>query len=102
MVERWGFEDLACVEKRSVTLVRKETKKEEKKHIFTYMPVNEAIAVAGLVRLEGQCTVERWEFENGEKRSLQWSEKKQKKKKKKHNFTYMPMNAGNGSSRCGG
>ncbi len=31
MVERWGFEDPACGVKRvSVTLVRKETKKEEK------------------------------------------------------------------------
>jgi len=48
-----GFEDPACGEKRSATLVRKETKKEEKKHIFTCVPTNEAIAVAGLARLEG-------------------------------------------------
>ena len=41
------------------------------------MPVNEAMAVVGLVRLEGQGTVERWGFKDlacGEKRSLQWSE----------------------------
>jgi len=40
------------------------------------------MAVAGLVRLEGQGKVERWGFEDpacGEKRSLQWSEKKRKK-----------------------
>ncbi len=37
----------------SATLVRKEMKKEEKKHIFTYMPTNEAMAAARVVRLEG-------------------------------------------------
>src|SRR6266702_512646 len=47
-----GFEDPACGEKRSATLVRKEMKKEEKKHIFTYMPTNKAMAAAGLVRLD--------------------------------------------------
>ena len=70
----------------SATLVRKEMKKRrKKKHIFTYMPANEAMVVVGLVRLEGRGTVERWGFEDpacGEKRSLQWSEKKQKKEKK--------------------
>ncbi len=67
-----GFEDLACGEKRSATLVRKEMKKEEKKHIFTCMPTNKAMAVAGLVRLKGRHMVERWGFEDlafGEKRS---------------------------------
>jgi len=59
-----GFEDPAFGEKRSATLVRKETKKEEKKHIFTCVPTNEAMAVAGLARLEGQCMVERWGFED--------------------------------------
>ncbi len=82
-VERWGFEDPTCGEKRSATLVRKEMKKEEKKHIFTYVPENEEMVAAGLVRLEGQHTVERWGFEDWEKRSLQWSEKKQKKEEKK-------------------
>ncbi len=82
-VERWGFEDPTCGEKRSATLVRKEMKKEEKKHIFTYVPANEEMVAAGLVRLEGQHTVERWGFEDQEKRSLQWSEKKQKKEEKK-------------------
>ena len=54
MVERQGFEDLACGVKRvSVTLVRKGMKKRKKKHIFTCVPVNEAMVVAGLVRLEG-------------------------------------------------
>ena len=49
------------------------------------MPVNEAMAAVGLARLEGRGTVERWGFEDpacGEKRSLQWSEKKRKKEKK--------------------
>ena len=43
-----GFEDPACGEKRSATLVRKEMKKEEKKHIFTCMPANEAMAAVGV------------------------------------------------------
>ncbi len=97
MVERWGFEVPACGVKRvSVTLVRKGTKKrkkEKKKHIFTCVPTNEAMAVAGLARLEGQGTVERWGFEDpacGEKRSLQhWSEKKRKKERKKKNITLL-------------
>ncbi len=50
------------------------------------MPANEAMAVAGLARLEGRGMVERWGFEDpacGKKRSLQhWSEKKRKKEKK--------------------
>jgi len=89
VVERRGFEVPACGVKRvSVTLVRKGTKKRKKKHIFTCMPANEAMAVAGLARLEGRGMVERWGFEDpacGEKRSLQhWSEKKRKKEEKKH------------------
>ena len=91
-VERWGFEDPACGEKRSLQCSEKKRKKEEKKHIFTYMPVNEAMAVVRLVRLEGQGMVERWGFEDtacGEKRSLQhWSEKKRKKRK-----TYLYLHA---------
>jgi len=75
----WGKEIFA-------TLVRKEMKKEEKNiYIFTYMPTNEAMAVVGLAGLEGQGMVERWGFEDlacGEKRSLQWLEKKQKKEEK--------------------
>jgi len=54
--------------------------KKRKKHNFTYVPANEAMAVVGLVRLEGRGMVKRWGFEDpacGEKRSLQhWSEKK--------------------------
>ena len=55
MVERQGFEDPACGVKRvSVTLVRKGTKKKKrKKHIFTCVSMNDAMVVAGLVRLEG-------------------------------------------------
>ncbi len=63
----------------SATLVRKEMKKRRKKTYLTYVPVNEAMVAAGLVRLKGQGMVERWRFEDlacGEKRSLQWSEKK--------------------------
>ncbi len=37
----------------SAALVRKEMKKEEKKHIFPYMPTNEAMAAVRLARLEG-------------------------------------------------
>src|SRR6266702_2740876 len=98
MVERWGFEDPACGGEEVSAMVRKEMKKRKKKHNFTYVPANEAMAAVGLVRLEGRGMVERWGFEDlacGEKRSLQWSEKKQKKEEKKHNFTCMPASAGN-------
>jgi len=43
------------------------------------------MAVVRVARLEGQGMVERWGSEDpacGEKRSLQWSEKKQKRRKK--------------------
>jgi len=63
----------------SATLVRKEMKKRRKKTYLTYVPVNEAMVAAGLVRLKGQGMVERWRFEDlacGENRSLQRSEKK--------------------------
>ncbi len=53
MVERWGFEDPACGGEEVSATVRKETKKRKKKHNFTYMPVNEAMAAVGLARLEG-------------------------------------------------
>src|SRR6266702_4640913 len=48
----------------SATLVRKETKKRRKKTYLTYVPANEAMATAGLARLEGRGTVERWGFED--------------------------------------
>ncbi len=54
MVERQGFEVLVCGVKRvSVTLVRKGMKKRKRKHISTCMPMNEAMVVVGLARLEG-------------------------------------------------
>ncbi len=55
MVERQGFEDPACGVKRvSVTLVRKETKKRRKKNISLLACLRmQAMAVAGLARLEG-------------------------------------------------
>ena len=85
---------------------QKRNKKKKKKLILTYVPTNEAMAVVGLAGLEGRGMVKRWGFEDpacGEKRSLQWSEKKRKKEEKKHNFTCVPANAGGGSgSGCGG
>src|SRR6266702_1074569 len=42
---------------------QKRNKKKEK-HIFTYMPANEAIAAVGLARLKGQGMVEGWGFED--------------------------------------
>jgi len=51
-VERLGLRTCMWGKEVPATLVRKETKKEEK-HIFTYMPVNEAMVAAGLARLEG-------------------------------------------------
>ncbi len=90
-MERWGFEDPACGEKRSLQWSEKKQKKEKKTYL-TYVPMNEAMVAAGLVRLEGQGMVERWGFEDpacGEKRSLQhWSEKKRKKKKKNISYLY--------------
>ncbi len=56
VVERQGFEDLACGVKRvSVILVRKETKKEEKNISLLACPRMQAMAVAGLARLEGKA-----------------------------------------------
>src|SRR6266702_606897 len=84
-VERWGFEDLACGEKRSLQHWSEKKGKRRKKTYLTYGPANQAMAAAGLARLKGQGTVERWGFEDpacGEKRSLQWSEMKGKKEKK--------------------
>ncbi len=78
-VERWGFEDPACGEKRSLQHWSEKKRKKKKKTYLTYVPTNEAMAAAGLARLVGQGMVERWGFEDpacGEKRSLQWSEKK--------------------------
>src|SRR6266581_3827904 len=83
-VERWGFEDPACGEKRSLQHWSEKKRKKEEKTYLTYVPANEAMVVVGLARLEGRGMVERWGFEDpacGEKRSLQWSEKKRKKKK---------------------
>jgi len=55
VVERWGFEDPACGVKRvSVTLVRKETKKEKNLSLLVCLRM-QAMAVAGLVRLEGKA-----------------------------------------------
>ncbi len=56
MVERRGFEDPACGVKRvSVTLVRKETKKEEKNLSLLVCLRMQAMVAAGLVRLEGKA-----------------------------------------------
>ncbi len=56
VVERWGFEDLACGVKRvSVTLVRKEMKKKKNLSLLVCLQM-QAVAVAGLARLEGQST----------------------------------------------
>ncbi len=88
----------------SATLIRKETKKEEKKRNFTCVPANEAMAAAGLAGLRGEAQWRGGGIENpacGEKRSLQWSEKKRKKEEK--NITlFVPANAGNGGDGCGG
>jgi len=83
-VERWGFEDPACGEKRSLQhWSEKKRKKEEKKHIFTYVPANEAMAAAGLARLEGGGMVEGWGFEDlacGVKSLCNIGQKRDKKK----------------------
>ncbi len=79
MVKRWGFEDPACGKKRSLQHWSEKKQKRRKKTYLTYVPANEAMAAAGLARLEGQGMVKRWGFEDpacGEKRSLQWSEMK--------------------------
>jgi len=69
----------------SATLIRKETKKEEKKHNFTCVPANEAMAVAGLVGLRGEARWRGGGFENlacGEKEVSAMVRKEMKKKKK--------------------
>ena len=43
----WGKEGLCNIGQK------RNEKKETKKHIFTYMPANEAMVAAGLARLEG-------------------------------------------------
>jgi len=54
VMERWGFEDPACGVKRvSVTLVRNEMKKRKKNISLLACPRMQAMAAAGLVRLEG-------------------------------------------------
>ncbi len=102
MVERWGFEDPACGVKRvSVTLVRKETKKEGKKNLSLLACLRmQAMAVAGLARLEGQSTgvgIMWWRggFEDPGcriKSLCNIGQKRSEKKRKKHNFTYVPAN----------
>ncbi len=57
MVERWGYEDPARGIKRVVTGQKRNEKKKRKEKNFTCVPANEAMAAAGLVRLEGQSTV---------------------------------------------
>ncbi len=39
---------------------KRNEKRRKKKHIFTYVPTNEAMAVARVVRLEGRGMVKRW------------------------------------------
>ncbi len=68
---------------------QKRNEKKEEKHIFTYMPANEAMAVAGLARLEGRGTVEGWGFEDlarGVKSLCNIGQKRDEKKRKKHNL----------------
>ncbi len=82
----WGKEGLC-------NIGQKRNKKKRKKHNFTCMPANEAMVVEGLVRLEGQRTVERWGLRTRHvgKRGLQhWSEKKRKKKKKNISLLVCP------------
>src|SRR6266702_2637464 len=76
-------------------------KKRKKKHIFPYVPANEAMVAARLARLEGRGMVERWGFEDPAcgKRGLSNG---QKRNEKKHNFTCVPASAGNGGGGCGG
>jgi len=103
-VERWGLRTRMWGKEVSATLVRKETKKEEK-HIFTYMPVNEAMVVAGLVRLEGRGMVEGWGFEDlacGVKSLCNIGQKRDEKRKKRKKHNLRACKWGNGGGRCGG
>src|SRR6266702_1871702 len=110
MVERWGFEDPACGGEEVSATVRKEMKKRKKKNNFTYVPANEEMVAAGLARLEGGGTVERWGFEDPACEGKEVSatvrkETKKRKKKKNHIFTYVPRNeekAGAGLARLEG
>src|SRR6266702_1078668 len=100
-----GWCQQTCAWRRGDIGQKRNEKKKKKKHIFTCVNANEAMGGEGIERIEGGEKVERWGFEDpacGEKRSLQWSEKKQKKEEKKHNFTCVPASAGNGGGGCGG
>src|SRR6266702_3526235 len=84
----WGKEGLC-------NIGQKRNEKNEKKNLSLLVCLQmQAMAAAGLARLEGQGTVERWGFEDpacGEKRSLQhWSEKKRKEEEKKHILLMCP------------
>src|SRR6266702_752937 len=106
MVERWGFEDLACGVKRvSVTWVREGTRKKKQKNI----------SLLACLRMRQWW---RWDLQ-GLRGDAWWRggglrtqhvgkegspmvRKETKKEEKKHNFTCMPVSAGNGSGGCGG
>src|SRR6266702_7836700 len=103
-VERWGLRTCMWGKEVSATLGRKETKKEEK-HIFTYMPTNEAMAAAGLARLEGRGMVEGWGFEDparGVKSLCNIGQKRAEKRKKRKKHNLRAHEWGNGGGGCGG
>ncbi len=80
-----GFED-PHVGKRGLCNTGQKRNEKEEKHIFTYMPVNEAIVAVGLARLEGQGMVEGWGFEDlacGVKSLCNIGQKRDEKKGKK-------------------
>ena len=72
--------------KRGLCNTGQKRNKKKEKHIFTYMPSNEATVAAGLVRLEGRHTVEGWGFEDpmhGVKSLCNIGQKRDEKEEKK-------------------
>ena len=81
--------------KRGLCNTGQKRNEKKEKHIFTYMPPNEATAAAGLARLEGRRTVEGWGFEDsarGVKSLCNIGQKGTKKERKEKNITCVPAN----------
>ena len=99
-----GFED-PHVGKRGLCNTGQKRNEKKEKHIFTYMPANEAMAAAGLARLEGRGMVEGWGFEDparGVKSLCNIGQKRDEKRKKRKKHNLRAREWGNSGGGCGG
>ena len=89
---RGGFEDPGRRIKSLCNIGQKRSEKKRKKRNFTYVPANEAMAAAGLARLEGRGMVEGWGFEDparGVKSLCNIGQKRNEKKRKEKTYLYL-------------